>query len=113
MLASLRLGGEFSDLSALPGLPALDARQVHHLTALPGFWQLPAVVSGDVFVVDHSFFSCPGPRLVQGVEILAKLAHPGAMADCGLPQSSVVKLHLGKDSRRNPFDFQQSFRPYS
>jgi hypothetical protein len=32
------------------------------LAALPGWWNLPAVKSGRVYVVDHAFFSRPGPR---------------------------------------------------
>ena len=50
-------------------------RNVH----LPQGWKdLPAVASGRVFAVDASaYFSRPGPRLVDGVEILAHLFHPG------------------------------------
>ncbi len=36
-----------------------------------------AVRTGNVFAVDgNSFFSRPGPRLVEGVEILAQIIHP-------------------------------------
>jgi iron complex transport system substrate-binding protein len=45
---------------------------------LPQGWkELPAAVNGRVFAVDgSSYFSRPGPRLVDGVEILAHLLHP-------------------------------------
>jgi iron complex transport system substrate-binding protein len=45
---------------------------------LPEGWSdLPAVCSGDVWAVDAtSYFSRPGPRVVIGVEILARLLHP-------------------------------------
>ncbi|HYJ46631.1 MAG TPA: ABC transporter substrate-binding protein, partial [Pyrinomonadaceae bacterium] len=45
---------------------------------LPEGWaQLPAVQSGEVWAVDAtSYFSRPGPRVVRGVEILARLLHP-------------------------------------
>jgi len=46
---------------------------VTRLAQLPGFRDLPAVQSGRVYVVDHSFFSRPGPRLVGGVELLFEL----------------------------------------
>ena len=47
-------------------------------TRLPEGWQnLPAVQSGEVWAVDAtSYFSRPGPRVVDGVEILARLLHP-------------------------------------
>lgn len=50
---------------------------------LPGLYDndlfrtLPAVEAGEVFVTDSSsYFSRPGPRLVDGVEILAGVLHP-------------------------------------
>ena len=46
--------------------------------SLPPEWtELPAVRHGEVHVVDgSSFFNRPGPRLVDGVEILAAILHP-------------------------------------
>ncbi len=45
---------------------------------LPEGWNdLPAVKSGEVWATDAtSYFSRPGPRVVDGVEILAKILHP-------------------------------------
>jgi iron complex transport system substrate-binding protein len=45
---------------------------------LPAAWdELPAVRSGEVYVVDgSSYFNRPGPRLIDGVEILARILHP-------------------------------------
>ena len=53
-------------------LRALDAAH------LPAGWQeLPAVVNGEVWAVDAtSYFSRPGPRVVRGAEILARIIHP-------------------------------------
>lgn len=48
---------------------------VQKLTQMPGFCSLPAVETGRVYVVDHGFFSRPGPRLIDGVELLAKLVY--------------------------------------
>ena len=43
----------------------------------PEWAQLPAVTAGRVFALDaNSFFSRPGPRLVTGLALLAKLFHP-------------------------------------
>jgi iron complex transport system substrate-binding protein len=47
---------------------------------LPAEWsRLPAVRDDRVYVVDgSSYFNRPGPRLVDGVEILASILHPEA-----------------------------------
>ncbi|MBI1869561.1 MAG: cobalamin-binding protein [Chlamydiae bacterium] len=41
-------------------------------------WQkLPAVQKNQVFAVDaNAYFARPGPRIVEGIEILAKIIHP-------------------------------------
>jgi iron complex transport system substrate-binding protein len=46
---------------------------------LPYFAETPAARNGNVFAVDAtSYFSRPGPRLVDGLEILAWAVHPEA-----------------------------------
>jgi iron complex transport system substrate-binding protein len=52
-------------------------REAPALKQLEGWQELPAVKAGNVFAVNgHAFFSRPGPRLVDGLEILAHLIHP-------------------------------------
>ena len=52
-------------------------REAEAVTARPGFDALPAARSGRVYATNGSaYFSRPGPRLVDGVEILAALFHP-------------------------------------
>ena len=47
------------------------------LKDLPEWRGIPAVANGRVFAVDGSkYFNRPGPRLVDGLEILARLIHP-------------------------------------
>jgi iron complex transport system substrate-binding protein len=56
-----------------------EARRV--LPGLSGWDELAAVRSGRVWAVDaNSYFSRPAPRLVEGVEILARILHPEAFA---------------------------------
>ena len=55
------------------------AEEAGAVTGRAGFADLPAARSGRVFATDGSaYFSRPGPRLVDGVEILAALLHPDA-----------------------------------
>jgi iron complex transport system substrate-binding protein len=47
------------------------------LKQYPGFADLTCVRQGNVFVIDgNSYFSRPGPRLVDSVELLAHTLHP-------------------------------------
>ncbi len=59
------------------------------LQAVPGWEDLPAVRSGRVYVTNGShYFSRPGPRLVDSLEILAHALHPELhLLPAGLPPS--------------------------
>lgn len=63
----------------LAALPALAARP---------FWPwIPAVQAGQVYALEASaYFSRPGPRTLDGIEILAALLHPDRFAREGLEQ---------------------------
>lgn len=53
--------------------------EARHLPALDGWDELAAVRNERVWAVDaNSYFSRPAPRLVDGVEILARILHPEA-----------------------------------
>jgi len=47
-------------------------------TQFPADWrEIPAIRNGEIWALDAtSYFSRPGPRVVDGVEILAKIFHP-------------------------------------
>lgn len=71
-------------------------RSLHDLPlvqAVPTWQDLPAVRSGRVYVTDGShYFSRPGPRLVDSLEILAHALHPEAHPlPPGLPRPVRVK----------------------
>ncbi|MBI4304767.1 MAG: ABC transporter substrate-binding protein [Chloroflexi bacterium] len=53
-------------------------RELASLVSLPSWWQLEAVRAGKVFVVDSALLTRPGPRVADGLEVLAKAVHPGA-----------------------------------
>ena len=74
-------------------------RTLHDLPALSQtvWWRaLPAVRAGEVYVADGShFFSRPGPRLVDSLEILAHTLHPGLHPlPPGLPGAIRATTHL-------------------
>lgn len=43
------------------------------VAALPGWWSLPAVHSGHVYLVEGGYLLRPGPRLVEGAEVLLRI----------------------------------------
>jgi iron complex transport system substrate-binding protein len=55
--------------------------QSHRLSNYPGWFDLPAVRQDRVYAVDaNSYFARPGPRVVDGTELLAHLIHPELFA---------------------------------
>jgi iron complex transport system substrate-binding protein len=50
---------------------------VESVVARPGWETIAAVTSNQIFPIDDNLISRPGPRLVDGLEQLAKLLHPG------------------------------------
>jgi len=54
-----------------------------------GWSALPAVRNGRVYVVDgNAYFSRPGPRIVDSLELLARLIHPDLFPGSGPPQAA-------------------------
>jgi len=67
------------------------------LNALAHLCHLPAARLGQVYAVDAtSFFSRPGPRVVDGVEILAGLLHPRLWPPPRPAQAAVVPVPVGQ-----------------
>jgi iron complex transport system substrate-binding protein len=61
--------------------PERTLAETNLLTRRPGWADLPAVRSGQVWVLDGpAYFNRPGPRVVRGVEVLAHVLH-GVTAD--------------------------------
>ena len=57
------------------------------------WFALPATNKGEIYLFDaNSYFSRPGPRVVDGLEILAKTIHPEAMKGYEPPADSVINL---------------------
>ena len=59
-----------------------------------GKWKsLQAVKSGNVYAVNaNAYFSKPGPRIVVGLEIMAKILHPDASQHIRVPKGSYKKI---------------------
>ena len=86
-------------------------REVPWLAAQEGWPDMPAVKSGEVYLIDHSYFSCPGPRVVEGLEILAQLTHPELFSGM-IPDGVVAKLDSEVPGGVPPERIGEYFRPY-
>jgi len=82
-------------------------KQAGLLATYPGWTELPAVRNGRVYAVDASaYFARPGPRVVDGTELLAHLIHPGLFAWDG-PNGAFCRLamtDIAEAARRSDAD---------
>ena len=90
---------------------ARNTREVPWLAAQRGWRDLPAVLSGEVYLIDHAYFSRPGPRVVEGLEILAQLTHPGLFTGM-VPPGVVAKLDAAAAARCPASAIGSCFAPF-
>ena len=82
---------------ALCGYDINRARRDYELLRRsPGFDSIPAAERGQIYAVNASaYFARPGPRIVDSVEILAGILHPGEFPEfvsCGADDPRVVRI---------------------
>ena len=69
-----------------------SAEQARQLFAFPGWSELPAVRAGLVYAVNaNSYFARPGPRVIEGTELLAHILHPD-LFDWNGPSDAFCRL---------------------
>lgn len=90
---------------------ARHLREAPWLAAQEGWRSLPAVAAGEVYLIDHAYFSCPGPRVVDGLEILAQLTHPQLFSGL-IPPGVAVKLDAEAAAATPPEGIAACFRPF-
>ena len=90
---------------------ARNRREIPWLASQPGWSEIPAVRTGEVYLLDHVYFSTPGPRIVDGLEILVQLTHPQQFSGYIRPDS-VLKLDVDAAHSCPPGDIGACFRPF-
>ncbi|GLC37760.1 hypothetical protein PLESTB_001474000 [Pleodorina starrii] len=74
--------------------------QLAALASQPGWWCLPAVRVSQVYLLQGSYCVRPGPRLVDGVELLARLLLPGHYSSSRkVPPGALMRLSLAAGQR--------------
>ena len=88
------------------------AQEGEILATFEGFSELPATKAGRIFATDgSSYFSRPGPRIVDSLEILAHLLHPelfaappypGAFRTLGVPRARQHTIRIAQGMESHP-----------
>lgn len=86
-------------------------REIGALAAQDGWWNLQAVRRREVYVLEHVYFSRPGPRVVEGLEMLAQIVHPERFHGL-IPAGAVLKLELAAGETCSPAELAGAFQPY-
>ena len=78
----------------------------------PGWWTLPAVRTGDVYMIQASFLLRPGPSVVDAAQALGNLMWPSDVPQpVTLPAGSCFKLDLEPGQRCRPTALPSFFKP--
>jgi iron complex transport system substrate-binding protein len=86
-------------------------RELCYLVEQDGWWDLQGVRAREVYVIEHDYFSRPGPRIVVGLEILAQIVHPELFHDM-IPEATALKLALPPGRTCPPAALAGYFQPY-
>ena len=74
-------------------------------------WQnIEAVRKGNFYIIESEFFERPGPRIVNGIEILAQILHPELVRG-KVPPEHVVKLK-SQQQPHSKATILDAFQPY-
>lgn len=72
------------------------SKEIEKLTELEGWNNLKAVKNNGVFIADADLFTCPSLHLVDGIELLAHLFHPGIFPADERFKTRCVQLYTNK-----------------
>jgi len=83
------------------GYTAKQAREEYEALDLPGQWDsIPAVQNNCVYALEaSSYFSRPGPRLITGIEVLARVFQP-SIAVSTEAKSGILRIPSERAVRR-------------
>jgi len=65
------------DVIIFPEIHGTDAVEVETIKARPGWGTVKAVQNGRLYSIDADILSRPGPRVVEALEKMMRLFHPG------------------------------------
>jgi iron complex transport system substrate-binding protein len=86
-------------------------KEMPNVAKVDAWWRLRAIRSCDAYIVNSDYFDRPGPRIVDGIEILAQVLHP-ELDVCDIPQNAVAKLDYSGLASPMPEEIVGMFQPY-
>jgi len=85
-------------------------REMPDIAKSDDWWGIKAVRNGNVYIIESDCFERPGPRIVNGIEMLAQILHPD-LVENKIPPNTVVKLKTPA-KRLSPDEIIDAFEPY-
>ena len=86
-------------------------KEMPNVGKVDAWWRLGAVRTGNTYIVNSEYFDRPGPRVVDGMEILAQILHPD-LGICEIPPNAVVKLERTGAAPARAEEIVDLFHPY-
>jgi hypothetical protein len=81
------------------------------IAKVDAWWRLRAIRSSNTYIVNSEYFDRPGPRVVDGIEILAQIMHP-SLDICRIPPNAVVRLRYPGTIPARPEEIVDMYHPY-
>ncbi len=86
-------------------------KEMPNISKVDAWWRLRAVRNGDTYIANSEYFDRPGPRVVDGIEILAQILHP-KLDICSIPSNAVVRLRYPGRIPARVEEIIDMFHPY-
>jgi len=86
-------------------------REMPNVAKVEAWWRMRAVRSGNVYLLASEYFDRPGPRVIDGIEIMAQILHP-QLNICSIPTNAVAKFECPAEPPERPAEIIDLFHPY-
>ena len=67
-----------------------QVKEVKWLFELPDFLDITAIKMNNFYILEHEYYSNPGPRIIDGIELVANILKPGSCETPGLKGLKLV-----------------------
>ncbi len=86
-------------------------KEMPNIAKVDAWWRLRAVRNSNTFIVNSEYFDRPGPRVADGIEILAQILHP-QLDIRDIPANAVARLEYPGTTPARPEEIIDMYHPY-